>query len=264
MKEDEAELEKNYAFALEKSSGEVIETKRKIDQIMLEVKRIELVITENANMADISIQNEIITKYNLLHESCQKLHSELKLLTDFISKLSNSLADRKRAYLKLRVYITKITNFYFEEILMQKGFTGLIDVTFNDIIMPNGKVKKGKTLEIKIHPRDEAQFFAEGGSQAIVRPIYSSTKSLSGGERSYSTVAFIIALWEICDSPFRILDEVDVFMDMVTRKISIDTLIEFASFKSSKQYIFLSPLKIQHIHRPECIKILQMPEVERS
>ena len=39
-----------------------------------------------------------------------------------------------------------------------------------------------------------------------------NTKSLSGGERSYATVCFIMSLWEAMEAPFRCLDEFDVFM----------------------------------------------------
>ena len=42
-------------------------------------------------------------------------------------------------------------------------------------------------------------------------------KTLSGGEKSYSTVSLILALWYVMTPPFMFLDEFDVFMDEMNR-----------------------------------------------
>lgn len=41
---------------------------------------------------------------------------------------------------------------------------------------------------------------------------FMNTESLSGGEKSVSTVAFLMALWSNMDLPFYSMDEYDVFM----------------------------------------------------
>ena len=49
----------------------------------------------------------------------------------------------------------------------------------------------------------------------------SSIKSLSGGEQSYVTVAFLLAMADTADmGALMALDEWDVFMDPINRKIS--------------------------------------------
>ena len=53
-------------------------------------------------------------------------------------------------------------------------------------------------------------------------------RTLSGGEKSYSTTALILALWESMQPPFRVLDEFDVFMDMVNRTVALGQIISYA------------------------------------
>lgn len=56
------------------------------------------------------------------------------------------------------------------------------------------------TLDIHAIPRDKEC------ANAV-----SKTTNLSGGERSYTTVAFLLSLWSCVDHPFYFLDEYDVF-----------------------------------------------------
>lgn len=69
---------------------------------------------------------------------------------------------------------------------------------------------KEKTLQINVGPIDQGETAGLG------------TSSLSGGERSYTTVAFVIALWIVTELPFYYMDECDVFM---VRILSTDDCI---------------------------------------
>ncbi|KAK1792950.1 hypothetical protein P4O66_001673 [Electrophorus voltai] len=92
----------------------------------------------------------------------------------------------------------------------------------------------------------------------------SDMRSLSGGERSFSTVCFILSLWEITESPFRCLDEFDVYMDMHNRRISLDLLLELSERQYLRQFIFITPQTTSSLPKSPHIKVHQLQDPERE
>merc|ERR1719361_728003 len=69
----------------------------------------------------------------------------------------------------------------------------------------------------------------------------SDTSLLSGGEKSYTQMCLICALWDMMRPPFRCLDEWDVFLDPVNRKKISEELLRFCLRNQDRQFIFISP-----------------------
>merc|ERR1712183_336209 len=69
----------------------------------------------------------------------------------------------------------------------------------------------------------------------------SDTSLLSGGEKSYTQMCLICALWDMMRPPFRCLDEWDVFLDAVNRKLIAEELLNFSLRNQDRQFIFISP-----------------------
>jgi DNA repair exonuclease SbcCD ATPase subunit len=74
----------------------------------------------------------------------------------------------------------------------------------------------------------------ESGSQSqvnsdgetIVGPRqYKTPKTMSGGERSFTTVSLLLAMWDLSSSPMRCLDEWDVFLDPANRSVAAQMLV---------------------------------------
>lgn len=112
--------------------------------------------------------------------------------------------------------------------------------------------REDKTLELKIIPRDSS-----------MRNVVSSAKALSGGERSFSTVAFLLSLWRCVQHPFYFMDEYDVFSDEHNRHMMTMLLFSEAKNHPERQYGFLTPQDFSNIEASERIKIHKMTDPER-
>lgn len=87
-----------------------------------------------------------------------------------------------------------------------------------------------------------------------------TTANLSGGERSFSTVAFLYALWQCMEFPFYFLDEFDVYMDKLNRTKVLDILIHHAETHPELQFVFLTPQDVSFVKKNVTILRLQDPE----
>jgi structural maintenance of chromosomes protein 6 len=74
-------------------------------------------------------------------------------------------------------------------------------------------------------------------------------KSLSGGERSFTSVSFILSLGQEISTPFFAMDEFDVFMDAVNRKVALTSILKFAWELRGTQFILLSPLDMSVVEQ---------------
>ena len=78
-----------------------------------------------------------------------------------------------------------------------------------------------------------------------------------------STIALLLAIGETLETPFRVMDEFDVFLDPVTRKTVIDTLVRVGREMGHRQFIFITPQDVSHLDSSPTLKILQMKPPER-
>lgn len=91
-------------------------------------------------------------------------------------------------------------------------------------------------LELSVVPRDKN-----------VENAVSNASGLSGGERSYSTVAFLLSLWSCVDFPFYFLDEYDVFtVCLCSFLFSFYLVYKFIKFKYHRAPLGLIKYNLEH------------------
>lgn len=181
----------------------------------------------------VAAANVSIPEYENLVQVKESEYAKSVALTETFNKSMKLLTESRLLrfnFLKhLKAYFAFRVRNKFSQVLKVRHMHG--NVRFN---------YKEEKLELDIAPRGDNQ--------------KTNTKALSGGERSYSTIAFLIALWSCCDSPFYFLDEYDVFTDQVNRFVMTKILIHEAQLKKD-QFAFLTPQDMSAIRAEKDITI---------
>jgi len=89
-------------------------------------------------------------------------------------------------------------------------------------------------------------------------------KTLSGGEKSFSTICLLLSIWEAMGSPIRCLDEFDVFMDNVNRAASMTMMIQAARRSVGRQFILITPQSMNSVDMGDDVRVHKMSDPERG
>ncbi|XP_056343085.1 structural maintenance of chromosomes protein 6 isoform X2 [Oenanthe melanoleuca] len=232
------ELEEKMAKARQIFS-ERIKVSRTVKSLDAEMNRLrEKINLESSHRGN---REEIIQQFHYAKERYEDASNKVKNLRRFIAALDKVMTERLKAYRQFLRNLSMQCKLHFEHLLRVRGCSGHINFDH-----------KNETLSITVQPRKEE------------KTSRSDLRSLSGGERSFSTVCFILSLWNISESPFRCMDEFDVYMDMVNRRIAVDMILERADFQRHRQFILFTPLSMSSLPSSPHIRILRMPDPPRD
>ncbi|KAG5927340.1 hypothetical protein E4U42_002339 [Claviceps africana] len=151
--------------------------------------------------------------YSRADEAKSKYDDFMRQIQDVdetVKSLKHAIAARLNLWRQFQRQISARIRIQFNYLLSERGFRGKIDLDH-----------RNRRVNIHIEP-DETRRSSTGRN----------TKTLSGGEKSFSSICMLLSVWEAIGSPIRCLDEFDVFMDNVNRAISTNMLPHGSSTKN--------------------------------
>ncbi|CAL1712529.1 unnamed protein product [Somion occarium] len=217
---------------------------RKVADVQRNLDSVQNALKEREKRDGATVE-EMTVEVNKKKAALETAENELKNMALLNKALRRSIKVRLLKWHEFRRHIALRCKIYFAYHLSQRGYYG--KVLFDHV---------SQSLQLKVQTDDMVP--TQGGNRE------KDPRSLSGGEKSFSTICLLLSLWESIGCPIRCLDEFDVFMDAVNRRISMKMMIDTANASNRKQYILITPQDMSNITIGPSVRVLRMSDPERN
>ncbi|KAK1222346.1 Structural maintenance of chromosomes protein 6 [Marasmius sp. AFHP31] len=224
------------------TNNERVETKREPKVIQRQIQSVDNALKEREKRQGYTIE-ETTVEVNRTKAKLESAKKELGAMIKLNKLLRFSVTSRMKRWQDFRLHIALRCRLVFTYNLSQRGYFGNIKFNHED-----------STLSLHVKTEDQAN------NKAREKEI----QALSGGEKSFSTICLLLSLWEAIGCPLRCLDEFDVFMDAVNRRISMRMMIDTANQSDKKQYILITPQDMNNINIGPTVRVHRMTDPERG
>jgi len=191
----------------------------------------------------------------ITREKKSKSHEkhQIKLHSGLLNQMKNGREMRDKNVARLQYFLKKRIQGFFDQNLSYRNHSGTVD--FDD---------EKEALNFTWNKTANTQMSQDEGQDTSVK----DAGQLSGGESSFTSLSFLMALGEAMQTPWRVMDEFDVFMDQDYRKISLELIVEAARRASEtgnrRQYILLTPHDVSSVSAASDVKIVRMRPPEND
>ncbi|KAJ2863523.1 Structural maintenance of chromosomes protein 6 [Coemansia erecta] len=236
----EAKLSEAEADA-RKVSAERVETEHtpaELDRMLTEYRaRLEEIERSSTmSLAEVAEKAQrYISEYNKDKES-------LRQISRIVALLQRAHQMRLQKWTHFRDSMTMRTKLHFTQNLQQRGYTGKLEFDHSQCtLVPKVQTDQDLVDQRAARGSNASSSLQQSRSNGAEGNQRKDTKSLSGGEKSFTTICLLLSLWETMNCPVRALDEFDVFMDATFRKITMRMMVDSARLKGDTQFILITP-----------------------
>lgn len=255
MREAQSAIEEAIRTA-ERFEAVRVTTDESMERLFEQIKILREKVKAHDNAHSKSLE-EVASEYHTAQSQFAETKQKLQEHRQIVKKLCEMQVQHERRYAHfLRLTTVGISN-EFSRILRERDFEGKLIIDHNNQQISIQAAPKKATLEgggggggggvdekprhLQLQQQQQQKKKDAAGQVKDEKKVGRDPRSLSGGEKSFSQIAFLLAVWKAMGSKIRGLDEFDVFMDEVNRKVSMKLMIEAVKDSSNVQTIFITP-----------------------
>ncbi|XP_054996590.1 structural maintenance of chromosomes protein 5 isoform X2 [Sorex araneus] len=202
---------------------------------------IDALLTEERSRASCftGLNPTVVEEYTKREEEIEQLTEELKIKKVELDQYRENISQVKERWLNpLKELVEKINEkfSYFFSSMQCAG-------------------------EVDLHTENEEDYDKYG---IRIRVKFRSSTQLheltphhqSGGERSVSTMLYLMALQELNRCPFRVVDEINQGMDPINERRVFEMVVNTACKENTSQYFFITPKLLQNLPYTDKMTVL--------
>lgn len=201
---------------------------------------IDIMLNEERSRAECitGLSENVVEEYSKKKAEITRLETELEEQTNTLNKYRQDISEVKERWLNPLKQLVEQINVKFSDFFCSMQCAGEVDLHSEN---EEEYDKYGVRIRVKFH----------SSTQLHELTAYHQ----SGGERSVTTMLYLMALQELNRCPFRVVDEINQGMDPVNERRVFDIVVRTACKGKTSQYFFITPKLLQNLQYAEKMDI---------